>query len=176
MQKADLSNVSSSFLAEVLGMTRHGVGRLYATGIIRQNGVARGKYSLFDAVPAYLDHLRANKGSDVDARLKLAQVEKIRQHVKQMENELVKTSDAAKVFVAASASWRNEASKLPQRVARRIAKSKDPSEIREILRGELDQVFYRFEKGLNKPIDGANRHGTENRILSISRRSATTAG
>ena len=95
MQKADLSNVSSSFLAEVLGVTRNAVSKLYATGVIRQNGVARGKYSLFDAVPAYLDHLRANKGSDVNARLKLAQVEKIQQYVEQMENELVKTSDAA---------------------------------------------------------------------------------
>ena len=175
MQKADLSNVSSSFLAEILGVTRDAVSKLYATGVIRQNGVARGKYSLFDAVPAYLDHLRANKGSDVDARLKLAQVEKIRQHVKQMENELVKTSDAAAVFRAASAAWRDEASKLPQRVARRISKLKDPSEIREILCGALDQVFYRFEKGLNQHLDGATQHGTENRNLSVSRRVTTPA-
>ena len=143
--------------------------------MIRQNGKSRGKYSLFDAVPAYLDHLRANKGSDVDARLKLAQVEKIQQYVEQMENELVKTSDAAAVFRAASAAWRDEASKLPQRVARRIAKSEDPSEIREILCDELDQVFYRFEKGLNQHLDGANRHGTENRSISKTRSGATTA-
>ena len=175
MQKADLSNVSSSFLAEVLGVTRDAVSKLYATSVIRQNGVARGKYSLFDAVPAYLYHLRANKGSDVDARLKLAQVEKIQQYVEKMENELVKTSDAAAVFRAASTAWRDEASKLPQRVARRIEKSEDPSEIREILCDELDQVFYRFEKGLNKHIDGANRHGTENRKLSLSRRVTTPA-
>ena len=175
MQKADLSNVSSSFLAEILGVTRDAVSKLYATGVIRQNGVARGKYSLFDAVPAYLDHLRANKGSDVDARLKLAQEQKIRQYVEQMENELVKTSDAAEVFVAASASWRNEANKLPQRLARRIAKSKDPSEIREILCGALDQVFYRFEKGLNQHLDGATQHGTENRSISKTRSGATTA-
>ena len=38
---------------------------------------ARGKYNLFDAVPAYLKHLRDNKGSDVNARLKLAQQEKL---------------------------------------------------------------------------------------------------
>ena len=173
MQKADLSNVSSSFLAEILGVTRDAVSKLYATAVILQNGVARGKYSLFDAVPAYLDHLRANKGSDVSARLKLAQVEKIQQYVEQMKNELVKTSDAAAVFRVASTAWRDEASKLPQRGARRIAKSKDPSEIRELLRDELEQIFYRFEKGLPIDLDGATRHGTENHNLSVSRRRAT---
>ena len=157
MQKSDLSNVSSSFLAEILGVTRDAVSKLYATGVIRQNGVARGKYSLFDAVPAYLDHLSANKGSDLNARLKLAQVEKIQQYVEQMENELVQRSDAAQVFQAASTAWRDEASKLPQRVARRIAKSKDPSQIREILCDELDKIYPEFEKGLNQHLDGAIR-------------------
>ena len=161
----------STFLAELLGLTRQRVSQLRGEGVIQDNG-KRGHYDLFAAVPAYLDHLRANKGSDVSARLKLAQVEKIQQYVEKMENELVKTSDAAAVFRAASTAWRNEASKLPQRVARRIAKSKDPSEIREILRDELDQVFYRFEKGLNQHLDGATQHGTENRILSVSRRRA----
>ena len=176
MQKADLSNVSSSFLAEILGVTRDAVSKLYATGVIRQNGVARGKYSLFDAVPAYLDHLRANKGSDVNARLKLAQVEKIRQYVEKMENELVKTSDAAAVFRAASTAWRDEASKLPQRVARRIAKSKDPSEIREILRDELDQVFYRFEKGLHQHVSSAiSDRGTGGRRNSTGQRNVRFA-
>ena len=167
-----LRNVSSSQLAEILGMTRQRVSQLRGEGVIQDNG-KRGHYDLFAAIPAYLDHLRANKGSDVDARLKLAQVEKIRQHVEQMENDLVKTSAAAAVFRAASAAWRDEASKLPQRVARRIAKSEDPSEIRELLRDELDQVFYRFEKGLNQHLDGATRHGTENHKLSVSRRRAT---
>ena len=171
--RIESSNVSTLFLAEILGVTSDAVTRLHRAGVIKQNGKARGKYDLFEAVNAFLDHLRkTNKGSDVSARLKLAQVEKIQQYVEKMENELVKTSDAAAVFRAASTAWRNEASKLPQRVARRIAKSKDPSEIREILRDELDQVFYRFEKGLNQHLDGATQHGTENRILSVSRRRA----
>ena len=174
MNNLDPLSVSSTELAEVLGMTRQRVSQLRSEGVIRNNG-KRGEYNLFDAVPAYLDHLRANKGSDVDARLKLAQVEKIQQYVEQMENELVKTSDAAAVFRAASAAWRNEASKLPQRVARRIAKSVDPSAIREILSAELDQVFNRFEKGLNQHLDGAIRHGTENHISSETKGNATTA-
>ncbi len=169
------SNVSTQYLAEILGVTPDAITKLHSAGVIRQNGKARGKYDLFDAVPAYLDHLRANKGSDIDARLKLAQAEKIKNQIDKMKNELVKTSDAAAVFVAASASWRNEAGKLPQRVARRIAKSEDPSEIREILRDALDQVFYRFEKGLNQHLDGATQHGTENQISSKTKGNATLA-
>ena len=172
MQKSDLSNVSSSFLAEILGVTRDAVSKLYATGVIRQNGVARGKYSLFDAVPAYLDHLRANKGSDVNARLKLAQVQKIQLYVEQMENELVKTSDAAEVFRVAFTLLRDIAGAIPKRIATQIAKSKSPDEIRMILSDELNRIGSELEKGLNKHVDGANRHGTENRILSVSRRRA----
>ena len=170
--RIESSNVSTLFLAEILGVTSDAVTRLHRAGVIKQNGKARGKYDLFEAVNAFLDHLRKTKGSDVAVRLTLARAKKLELENDRVENELVKTSDAAVVFRAASTSWRNEASKLPQRVARRIAKSKDPSEIREILRDELDQVFYRFEKGLNQHLDGATQHGTENRILSVSRRRA----
>lgn len=173
--RIDSSNVSTLFLAEILGVTSDAVTRLSRAGVIRQNGKARGKYDLFDAVNSYLDHLRNTKGSDVAVRLTLARAKKIELENDRRENELVKTSDAAAVFVAANAAWRDEASKLPQRVARRIAKSNSPDDIRQLLRDELDQVFYRFEKGLNRHLDGATQHGTENQISSKTKGTATLA-
>ncbi len=154
MQKADLSNVSSSFLAEILGVTRDAVSKLHATGVIKQNGVARGKYSLFDAVPAYLDYVRANKGSDVDARLKLAQEQKIRQHVEIMENELVAIGDVKTVFGHAALLWGNAAMALPKRIAPKIAKTTSQTKIRKMLQAELDKLFPPFEKAINGFIRG----------------------
>ena len=171
MNNLDPLNVSSTELAEVLGMTRQRVSQLRSEGVIRNNG-KRGEYNLFDAVPAYLDHLRANKGSDVNARLKLAQVQKIQLYVEQMENELVKTSDAAEVFRVAFTLLRDIAEAIPKRIATQIAKSKSPDEIRMILSDELNRIGSELEKGLNQHLDGATRHGTANHKLPISRRCA----
>ena len=149
MNEIDPTNVSSNYLAEVLGLTRHGVGRLYATGVIQQNGVARGKYSLFDAVPAYLDHLRANKGSDVEARLKLAQVEKIKNQIEKMKNDLVRTSDAAEVFRVAWTALRDAAMQIPKRVSR-AAKLKNRFQVRKKLADEINELLYESEKPLRE--------------------------
>lgn len=160
------SNVSTLLLAEFLGVTSDAITKLHSAGVIKQNGKARGKYNLFDAVPAYLEHLRANKGFDVDAKLKLAQVQKIRYYVERMKNDLVKTSDAAEVFRAAATAWKNIADQIPKRVAARIAKSKDPAEIRKLLGAEFDGMYEKFIKGLpyRPRLDGDNRNGTENKI------------
>ena len=172
-EKLHAADISAKDLAEILDLTTVRVSQLCTTGIIPNNGT-RGRYSLFDAVPAYLDYLRANKGDAAAVQLTLARAKKLELENDRRKNELVKTSDAAAVFRAASASWRNEASKLPQRVARRIAKSEDPSEIREILCDELDQVFYRFEKGLQFLNQGTSNE-SENKVLPISRRVTTPA-
>ena len=163
------SNVSTQYLAEILGVTPDAVTKLHSAGVIWQNGVARGKYDLVENVNAYLDHLRSNKGSDVDARLKLAQVDKIRNQIDKMKNELVKTTDALEVFRVAFTLLRDIAAAVPKRVAARLAKSNSPDEVRTILREEFDGIGERFIKGLNLNIDGAKQHGTENRDLSISR-------
>ncbi len=71
MTDIDPTNVSSSYLAEVLGMTRQRVSKLRSEGVIKNNG-NRGKYNLADAVTAYSKYLRDNKGSDVATKLSKA--------------------------------------------------------------------------------------------------------
>ena len=146
MNNIDPTNVSSSDLAVVLGVTRDAVSKLYATGVIRQNGVARGKYDLFDAVPAYLDHLRSNKGSDVGARLKLAQERKLRLENDRAENDLVKTSDAAEIYRQACITFRSGATAIPKRLATKLSNATDPVVCRELLANEFSALSIEYEK------------------------------
>ncbi len=146
--RIESSNVSTQFLAEILGVTTDAVTKLHSAGIIKQNGKARGKYDLFDAVSAYLDHLRNSKGSDVAIRLTLARAKKLELENDKRENELVKTSDAAEVFRVASMLWKSIADGLPKRIASRLAKIENPDEARLILREALDGMYYEFENGL----------------------------
>jgi len=147
--RMEFSSVSTLFLAEILGVTSDAVTRLSRAGIIKQNGKARGKYDLFDAVNAYLDHLRKTKGSDVAMRLTLARAKKLELENDKRENDLVKKSDAAEVFGAASMLWKGIADGLPKRIASRLAKIENPDEARLILREVLDGMYYEFEKGLD---------------------------
>jgi len=159
MPDIDPTNVSSNYLAEVLGITRHGVSKLYAAKVIKQNGIARGKYNLADAVTAYSKYLRDNKGSDVATKLKLAQTRKLEIQNDKTENALVKIEDAAQAYRVGCLYWRALMAELPKRLAPRIAKANDPEEIRELLRDGLNGVSTTFEKGLNEAIQGATNEG-----------------
>ncbi len=144
-EKLNAADVPAKYLAELLDLTTVRVSQLCTSGVIPNSGT-RGRYSLFDAVPAYLDYLRANKGDDAAVQLTLARAEKLRLENDLREKEVVKTTDALEVFRVAITAWRDEASKIPQRVARRIAKSKRPDEISRILRDELNGIYGAVEK------------------------------
>ena len=144
----EFSSVSTLFLAEILGVTSDAVTRLSRAGIIKQNGKTRGKYDLFEAVNAYLDHLRNSKGSDISERLTLARAKKLELENDRRESELVRTSEAVEVFAAASMHWKSIADGLPKKIASRLAKIENADKVRTILRDELDGMYYEFEKGL----------------------------
>ena len=146
--RIDSSNVSTQFLAQILGVTTDAVTKLHSAGVIKQNGIARGKYDLFEATNAYLEHLRNSKGSDVAIRLTLERAKKLELENDRTESQLVKTSDALEVFAAASTHWKSIADGLPKRIASRLAKIKNPDKVRTIVRAELDGIFWEWEKGL----------------------------
>ena len=145
------SSISTKDLAGILGVTPDAISKLHRAGVIRQNGKVRGKYDLVETVNTYLDYLRENKGSDAADRLKVEQERKIRLQNDRAEKDLVKTVDALEVFAVASTCWRDIVSALPKRVARRVANSDSPDEIRMILRDELDGLYWEFKKGLGLP-------------------------
>ena len=166
--RIDSSNVSTLYLAEILGITSDAVTRLSRAGVIRQNGQARGKYNLYDAVPAYLDHLRKGKGSDVAIRLTLERARKLEIENDRRESELVKTSQAVEVLRAASRHWKSIADGVPKRIAPRLAKIKNPVEVGKVLRDELDGIYWEWEKGLKNLKQGTSNE-SENKVLPVPR-------
>lgn len=122
-------------------MTRHGVSKLYATGVIKQNGRSRGKYNLFEAVPAYLAHLRSTKGVDSpDTRLKLEQERKVRLQADKMELELIDVVAAAQIFATFATHLRQLVERRIDPLAGRVAKCDDQGRVARIVQAELDDI------------------------------------
>lgn len=141
----DPDNVSTKFLAEVLGLSVPGVSQLYAARVIKQNG-RRGKYKLAEAVPAYLESIRTSGTAEAGAKLKIQQERKL-----QLQNDvaaglLVRIGDAAEAFRAGCLAWRAGAAALPRRLAAPLANATNANVIRKTLTDELNQLCRDFEK------------------------------
>jgi len=147
-EKLNAADVPAKYLAELLDLTTVRVSQLHTTGVIPNNGT-RGRYSLFDAVPAYLDYLRANKGSDAAVQLTLARSKKIELEIDKAKNDLVKTSDAAEVFRVAWTALRDAAMQIPKRVAR-AEKLRNQFQLRRELTDEIDELLYESERPLRE--------------------------
>ena len=151
MTEIDPTNVSTAYLAECFGMTRDGVTRLCRAGVISQNGVARGKYNLFDAVPAYLQHLRASKGGESAAtRLAIQRERKLRLQNDETEAGLVPIRDAALVFATASAMFRADVNSRIEGMAAKISKTDNPRNVAKSIQSELFAVGQAAYDGLPK--------------------------
>ena len=136
----DPSNVTTKFLAEVLGLAASVVSRLYQTRVIIQNG-RRGRYDLRDAIPKYLQSIRSSGTAEAGARLKITQREKLEIQNAKERGELVRVDDAAEVFRQACISWRAGASAIPRRMANGLTPA-----ARKALTDELASLFTEVEK------------------------------
>lgn len=145
----DPSNVATSFLAEVLGLTQAMVSRLYQTRVIIQNG-RRGKYDLRDAVPKYIQSIRSGGTAVAAEKLKIQQERKLKIANDVAAGELVKIADAAEVFRASTLSWRSGASALPRRLATELSNQGDAAKCRELLASEIDALYDEWEKPLRE--------------------------
>lgn len=140
MSKIDPTNVSTAYLAEVFGMTRDGVTRLCRNGIISQNGVARGKYDLHEALAAYLEHLRKANRETADVKLKRQQERKLRLQNDKTEDRLVKVVDAAEVFGIYTREFRAEVEGRIAGMAAKISKTDNPRTVAKILQTEFSAI------------------------------------
>ena len=145
MQKLDPTNVSTTFLAEVLGVTRDAVSKLYAQRVILQNG-KRGKYNLTEAVPAYLQSIKTSGAAEAGARLKVQQERKLKIANDAAERYLVDIDDAAEVFRQVCTSLRSAITAIPRRTANEVNKAPNAAACRKILENEYSEVFYEWEK------------------------------
>jgi len=145
----DPGNVTTSFLAKVLGMTQPHTSALFAKRVILQNG-KRGRYDLTDAVPRYIQSIRTSGTAEAGEKLKIQQERKLRLLNDSTAGDLVKIADAAEVFCAACITWRAGASAIPRRLATELSNTTDAAKIRELLANEIDELYGEFEKGIRE--------------------------
>ena len=139
------TNVSTQFLAEVLGLSATMVGKLYQDRVYKQNG-KRGKYSLTDAVPAYIQSIKTSGSAEAGAKLKIQQERKLKLANDAAERRLVKIDDAAEVLRHVCVSFRSAISAIPRRMATKLSDTSDAAVCRELLENEYSEVFYEWEK------------------------------
>ena len=153
MTAIDPTNVSTAYLAEVFGMTRDGVTRLCRAGVISQNGVARGKYDLREALAAYLEHLRKANTETADVKLKRQQELKLRLQNDKTEAGLVNVSDAAQIFAAAHSLFVSLHEDALEGIAAEVAKTDSPRKVRKILTDRFWQISQRHNDEILRGIE-----------------------
>ena len=87
--RIDPTNVSSKFLAALLGVTASGLSKLYGERVVTQTG-RRGKYDITEQVPRYIQSIKSSGTAEAGARLKVAQREKL-----EIENQRVRGEKSA---------------------------------------------------------------------------------
>ena len=143
--RAANSDVTTSYLAELLGITQPAASKLYQARTIVQNG-KRGRYDLHDAIPRYIQSIRSSGTAEASARLKVAQREKLEIENRRVRRQTVAITDAAEVFRQACISWRAGASAIPRRLATELGNTKSAVACREILANEIGDLFTEVEK------------------------------
>ncbi len=124
-------------------MSRDGVTRLCRGGVIRQNGIARGKYNLYDAVPDYIAYLQESKGDESTVKLLCQRERKLRLQNDKTEAGLVRKDDAVEVFKTAIAIFQSIHDDVFEGIAAELAKTDNPREVAEILNDRFNQVGQR---------------------------------
>lgn len=147
--RIDPMNVSSKFLAALLGMTVSGLSKLYSERVVTQNG-RRGKYDITEQVPRYIQSIRSSGTAEAGAKLKVAQREKLEIENRRVRGETVAIADAAEMYRQACITWRSGASAIPRRLATELSNTRSAAACRELLANEIGDLFNEVEKPFSK--------------------------
>lgn len=132
----DITDVSSTMTADILGMTRQRVSQLRSAGVLRNND-KRGRYDLFKTVPAYAAYLEGNGGTDANTALVLERVKKLDIQNRNAESEVVRIQEATTVFAAAIQLFESVFAAAVKRMAKGVVAAKEPTDIRETIETEV---------------------------------------
>lgn len=143
--RAANSDVTTSYLAELLGITQPAASKLYQARTIIQNG-KRGRYDLHDAIPRYIQSIKSSGTAEATARLKVAQREKLEIENQRVRRQTVRITDAAEVFRSACISWRAGASAIPRRLATELSNTRSAAVCRDLVANEIGDLFTEVEK------------------------------
>ena len=132
----NITDVSSTMTADILGMTRQRVSQLRNAGVLQNNG-KRGRYDLIKTVPAYAAYLEGNGGADANTALVLARVKKLEIQNRKAESELVRIQDATTVFAAAVQLFESAYAAAAERMAKHVVAANTPTDVRETIDTEI---------------------------------------
>lgn len=132
----DLTDVSSTMTADILGMTRQRVSQLRSAGVLQNNG-KRGRYDLIKAVPTYAAYLEGNGGADASTALVLERIKKLDIQNRIAENNLVRIQDATTIFAVAIQLFESAFAAAVDRMAKGVVAAKTPTDVRETIDTEI---------------------------------------
>ncbi len=134
-------NLSSSDLADLLGISPRWVQKLTADGTLKKNPEDR--YDLAQAVQGYCEYLRgatkSNQG-DLDAetlRLTRAKADKAEISVEMLLGETVRIEAVGQIWGDLVTVFRSRMLGLPNKMAAILALKEDPAEIRDLIMEEV---------------------------------------
>lgn len=132
-------------------MTRDGVTRLNRKGVIQQNGRARGKFDLVQAVSAYATDLRENKDT-AEGNLFQERERKIRLANDKAEGKLLSVADAAQVFAPYTSFFRGFVLKQLPGMATKIANCNNPSTVSLMPQESLQAISKKLTDDVHEAI------------------------
>ena len=132
----DLTDVSSTMTADILGMTRQRVSQLRSAGVLQNNG-KRGRYDLIETVPAYAAYLEGNGGADANTALVLERIKKLDIQNRIAENNLVRIQDATTIFAVAIQLFESAFAAAVDRMAKGVVAARTPTDVRETIDTEI---------------------------------------
>ncbi len=134
-------NLSSSDLADLLGISPRWVQKLTAEGTLKKNPEDR--YDLAQAVQGYCEYLRGTSKSnqgDLDAetlRLTRAKADKAEISVEMLLGETVRIEAVGQIWGDLVTAFRSRMLGLPNKMAAILALKEDPAEIRDLIMEEV---------------------------------------
>ncbi len=134
-------NLSSSDLADLLGISPRWVQKLTADGTLKKN--TEDKYNLAQAVQGYCEYLRGTSKSnqgDLDAetlRLTRAKADKAEISVEMLLGDTVRIEAVGQIWGDLVTAFRSRMLGLPNKMAAILALKEDPAEIRDLIMEEV---------------------------------------
>ena len=135
----DLTNVSSTMTADIIGLTRQRVSQLRSEGVLQNNG-KRGRYDLTKAVPAYIAYLKRHDGASAQTRLVVERTRKVQRENDRAEGKIISRDDAERVLTVFLKCFHDMSRELPKTLAPRLARARQPFEARRVVVKAFDEL------------------------------------
>ena len=164
----DLTNVSSTMTADIIGLTRQRVSQLRSEGVLQNNG-KRGRYDLTKTIPAYIAYLKRHDGASAHTRLIVERTRKLRRENDKAEGQNITRDDATRVLTVFLKGINDLSMDLPKTLAPKLAKTRTAFEARRIVEKGFDGARKEIVEEL-RAVCGIDPDEDQKKILSGLRR------